>query len=83
MNGHQVHTLPVIAYSLILEGFGVINKRLNVVKPGCCHDQLIEVFDLHIIGTGHIIVGDVAIIIEGTPEQLDQFCRLKGFCILQ
>ena len=32
-------------------------------------------------GLGMIIVCHVAVIIEGTPEQLDQFCWLKGFGI--
>ena len=81
VDSHQANTLPVIAHSFILKGFGVFDERLNVVKAGCCHDQLVEIFDFHVIGTGKIAVCHETIIIEGTPEQLDQFRRLKGFGI--
>jgi len=81
MNCHQADTLPVIAHSFILKGFGVFNERLDVVKAGCCHDQLVEIFDFNVIGTGKIAVCHETIIIECTPEQLDQFRWLKGISI--
>ena len=81
VDSHQANALPVIADSFILKGFGVFNERLDVVKAGCCHYQLVEVFNLHVIGTGKIAVCHETIIIKGAPEQLDQFCRLQGFCI--
>ena len=37
--------------------------------------ELVQVLDLHVIGAGHVIVGDVAVIVQGHSQQIDDFGR--------